>query len=179
MGHRFLDLVKQKELAYSQTKVSFRTQNVLEEYKTLKNRVPSTRRQLLRKEYFQNKLSSNSPKNVWEVANKALNRKKKNLQKDKIEKLCHDGMVTQNYDEICEIFNDFYVNNVEKLTEELENKEYVCDNQLQQKTIYFFPTDEEEVLKEISSLPNKSNKTEDGINNKLMKQCKNELAPEF
>lgn len=124
-------------------------------------------------EYIRVHFDSN-PKKVWEVANEALNRGKAN-KSGTVKMLAKDGNEVKEGKAVCEVFNEFYANIVGDLTANLDTVEFEHDIEAEKNSMFMMPTDATEIENIIDDLANKANITEDGISNRLVKECKTEL----
>ena len=116
---------------------------------------------------------------TWRTINETLNRNKKNGELPT--NLFHDGVELSDAKEIATAFNSYFATIGEKLAASIHENNNVSDDFQQyldtpaETRLKFNCITENETIKAINRLENKSSSGHDGISNKLLKLIKNEL----
>lgn len=169
-----LQLIHQKDIAYKKTKVRKPSNAVMQEYKEISNRVTKLKREL-KKNYLNKKTSSRNPKDIWDAANQALNRPSKK-QCTSIPKLQYQDKVSDNQEEICELFNNYYINVIEDLSKHLPTA--LGQPHLSHpvnRSMFLKPVTITELQQLLHSFPQKPNNAE--ISPYLLLNCQDSLIP--
>ena len=133
-----------------------------------------------KKQYYQKKFDNckNDIKNTWCTINQILNRTRSNANLP--DEFLIDNCMTSDQTLIANKFNDFFANIGSKLTQNLgksdaENfRNYLSNPPLINFT--FELVSEDDIMELINNLPSKPSCGHDGISNKLLKACKQEIC---
>ena len=118
-------------------------------------------------------------KKTWRTINETLNRNKKNG--DLPTTIFHDDVQLSDAKEIATTFNTYFANIGKKLAANINDNDNTFDDFQQyldtpaETSLKFNCITENETMKAINRLENKSSSGHDGISNKLLKLVKNEL----
>ncbi|KAK3929447.1 RNA-directed DNA polymerase from mobile element jockey [Frankliniella fusca] len=165
----YLQLVKRKEKLYLLKKKNKENSHIEQDYKTCRNALTSLKRKK-KEEYYSKKIteSDNIAKNIWKVAKEVLHNQETQNESYKGEKTPDE-------------FNNQFINTVNGLLDKekrkVKPKAVPSKIKPQQASFRLYKTTTEEISKYIDELKNKTNQTLDKLTSKLIKICKEELAP--
>ncbi len=128
-----------------------------------------------KKRYHENlfEKANNDMKRTWQIIKKLIN--KTNDKLDLPDKFKIDGIETENANNIANAFNTHYSKVGSKLAAKLPSSEksyfqYLKNVRKEEKSLFFKPVTEEDVLIEVMNLKNKDSSGIDNISNKLLKK---------
>lgn len=148
-------------------------------YKTCKNKLGRLI-QREKKEYFASLInnSKNTSKALWDSVNSICNKSKPQTV---INQVKSENIVVIDKREICNVFNKYYSELGERYANDIIksskiNNEIFKNGNLTKNTIYLYPPNEEEIIKEINSLKPKKSPGNDNIRSEVLKQISHEIA---
>ena len=140
-------------------------------YKNYRNKLTNIIRNS-KKLYFTGELNKaeGNPNSTWKVLNEIMNKSKPH---NKIDSLNINDQEINNSADIAEAFNSFFTNIGPELASKIPHNnthfsEYLP--QQQNNTIFFHPTNEDEIIKTVNAFKSKKSSGYDGISTKLLKQ---------
>lgn len=140
----------------------------------LNNLIKITKSSFYKKQIDQNQ---NNSKNLWNVINQATNN---NFSQNKEISSIRgkNGNITDNNTEISNEFNTYFTQIGKTLASKITkgNSNKTVSRHTYHKTMFIFPTDVNEVLREIVSLKNKKSSGFDGFSAEMLKTVQNEIA---
>ena len=134
---------------------------------SIKKMVKSAKRQYERAK-FEN--CKNDSKMIWQNINNLLG--KKNNKHNFVNIMSEEGLTINDLGDIAKSFNKYYVNVGPNLAKNIGNssREFTLPVVNSSKSLFLFPTDDEEIVKIINLLKPKTSSGHDNISAKLLKQ---------
>lgn len=170
------DIIKLSHKQYKLYKKAISSPNIVnvKKYRQFRNYFTSMKRKA-EKIYFQQKFeeAKRSSKQKWVIINEIMNR---NTNNNNINKLKVDNKIVENTEEICNIFNKYFIDVTEKLLENQIIRNELKINSVISKSVYMDSTNEEEVMSIVKNLSNKKSTSDDMLSNNLLKKIIQEIV---
>ncbi|XP_052753933.1 uncharacterized protein LOC128201317 [Galleria mellonella] len=125
-----------------------------------------------------NKKYLTKAKNINKATWNLINKQDQLYRRDKyIHRLYHDNKIITNCNDICNIFNDFYINIVKKIHNDKIKPTKLTQINYQKNSMFLSPTTCDEIYKIIISLNNTESVRYDEFPTKLLKTCAHIISP--
>ena len=151
--------------------ISKRDETSKNKYTSYKN-ILTTLLRVSKREYYSSQLKTykNDMKNTWKIINNVLN---KNRKKSQISKINNEGTIVDDPTSIAETFNEYFSqigSNLAKKVPQSNEPFYEYLDNPNQHSLFFTPTNEDEIINIIKNLQVKKSAGPDDIPNSLLKR---------
>ena len=143
-------------------------------YRKQRNLVTSISRQSMNRYFLERCVGGCKSKDFWPTVKPFLTNKGSNHKKDTI--LCENSNLITDQQEVCTIFNDFFINvakdignNSIPVNKDHPSIQAISDNKISNDKLNFEPIKEEFISKQICKLSTRKATGHDGISSKLLK----------
>lgn len=160
-------LISQRDYYFERKKVYPNNELIRNIYNKCNNLVKQSIRKA-KKNYFENKFTNVNSKNIWKTINFAMHNKSEN-KTNEIKTLIKENNKITDPHEICEEFNNFFVNVGQDLANKIQKSDRDYPDKLHQNSMILNPTNENEAKNFIKKLINKKSSEYDNININMIK----------
>ena len=181
MNRNLREAIYKKRMLFNKYN-KFRTPKNWEKYRQQRILVTHIRRKSIDKYFLDRCVGGCRSGTFWNTIKPFLTNKGSIHQKDTI--LCENDVLINDQAQICDIFNDFFVNVAKNIGSDSisvdENHPSICSiekSKLSDAQLTFRPVDENFISKQISNLNTKKATGHDGISAKLVKLAKPVILP--
>ena len=152
--------------------------NIANQYKTLKKNL-KIKIENEKRQYIARKIenSENKAKTLWQFANKKLGKLSNNNQKIVLKN--NDGTLVYDPGQVANMFGEYFANSISRKVSTMNFPGNDCTTEVTQldKSMFFYPLLNDEVINIIKNLKNNYSTGLDGVPIKLLKECACEIAP--
>lgn len=169
-----IELIKLRDKYFQKKKENNGESTAAELYQHYNKLVKRTIREK-KQNYYKENLTNGDQKSMWNTINFIMHNQVKESNKD-VEFIKKDNKKIVNPNEICEEFNEHFINVGPKLAAKIPMSFKLGIDKLSSNSMYLKPTDEEEIEDIISSLNSKKSPGFDNISVSIVKTVKYEIS---